>query len=555
MAIPVYVPPPSVWGVEGAPQDPAPSPPPPGTHLYPSNADILSLGKIEASEESSFIGKWWPLNQLQAGIYNTPAPKGHYILDPFVLDRASVSGIAISSDEIDERPSSVGFFAGRVWWSGIDNDKYVGTLFFSQLLDSDSKIGKCYQDADPTSDNISDLVDTDGGVIPIPEAGRILKLIPFNESLICFADNGVWAVGGEGGFVATSYFVRKITNIGVLSANSVVEAENFIFFWSDSGIYRLAPDNITGFLSPQNLSISTIQRFYNELPAIAKFRVFGIYDNTEKRIWWYYNPNPTWTGDYGGEGSYPGNYIARYTHALVFDLTLEAFAPQKFGEDGIAYVVGAAMSGSNTRQNETLNVIIGDGDNVIITPGDNVVVSSLGAVAAQQQQQVMVALLDSQAWDFGTYTGDTFLDFDIWDPKSYSSYLETGYDIQGNISSETQATWVLPAFKRTEKSYTVTSSVGAWNNQSDCRLRGKWDWTSTNSGKWSFNEVAYRLIEPYEFTDVDGTYTYNGGQEVVKTKLKVRGQGTAVQLRFESTEGKDLHIYGWELVLEGTNIA
>jgi len=528
--------------------------------LYPSNADIVFLGKVTNSPAPGQIGQYFGSDTVKAGRYTTQAPRGHYILDPWRLDRQLASGLDLEQNFITARPSAVGFYAGRAWWGGVRDDKYVGTVFFTQLLDTDDKIGKCYQENDPTAEQISDLLDTDGGFIPIPECGHILKLTAFNDVLIVFASNGIWAIGSDVGFSATSYSTRKLTNIGVISPESIVEAENFIFFWSDSGIYRLEPDNITGYLSPTNITINTIQTFYNELPSIARLQVYGVYDNTEKRVWWYYNPNPDWDGgDPGGEGGgVPGNYPTRYTHALVFDVTLEAFSPHKFSESDYNYVVAAAMSATNTRELERNAIKIGS--LVVCVGTDEVITSSPTASTAQQTQKVLVVNTEDFNISFGDYTSLTFSDFAGWTDASgaepYSSYMDTGFQINGSIKNDQQFVYVIPAFNRTEKSYVVSGGDATWQNQSACRMFSKWDWTSTSSSnKWSSAEDAYRLTEPVDFSTVDGTYNYVGGQEVVNNKLKVRGQGTSLQLRFNSQSGKDMQLLGFQYVAEQTTDA
>ena len=92
---------------------------------------------------------------------------------------------------------------------------YSGFVFFSQTIIGDDKFGSCFQEADPTSDEISDIIDTDGGTIQIPECSQILKIIPANASLLVFSDNGVWEIFGDtGGFLATEFQVSKISSNG-----------------------------------------------------------------------------------------------------------------------------------------------------------------------------------------------------------------------------------------------------------------------------------------------------------------------------------------------------
>ena len=49
---------------------------------------------------------------------------------------------------------------GRIFYA-VDS-----TVSYSQVLVSSQQAGNCYQNNDPTSETIPDLLDTDGGVIP-----------------------------------------------------------------------------------------------------------------------------------------------------------------------------------------------------------------------------------------------------------------------------------------------------------------------------------------------------------------------------------------------------
>lgn len=71
----------------------------------------------------------------------------------------------------DSRPEVNGIFAGRVWYSGIASERLGNRVYFSQVLLTDTQIGRMYQEYDPTAEEFSELIKTDGGFIEIPEMG------------------------------------------------------------------------------------------------------------------------------------------------------------------------------------------------------------------------------------------------------------------------------------------------------------------------------------------------------------------------------------------------
>lgn len=86
-----------------------------------------------------------------------------------------------------------------------------------------------------------------------------------------------------------------------------------------------------------------------------------------------------------------------------------------------------------------------------------------------------------------------------------------------------------------------------------CLLTGKWGWsTDVSTGRFSNPQQCYKIQRVFIPTDSDEPQ--NTGFEVKRTKLKVRGKGLALTLRFDSEEGKDFQILGWEIpyTMDGT---
>lgn len=271
--------------------------------VYPSNSDSWTYGRIE-DLTSADVKKFDPAVAGRSFVNNGQVARGHFIFDLYNRGtaRSTLTGLSLPMDRELGRISTIAAFAGRVFYAGIlsrviggDNrsPKFSGTVLFSQLFENKLNLVKCYQEADPTSPDINDIVDTDGGLIQIPECGYIWALRNIKESLFVFASNGVWEIlGGDNGFTATSYQVNKISNVGVYAPKSIVEVDGTIYFWATAGIHALGR-NENGVFQTINLTQQSIQTLYNAIPDASKKNARGYYDPSQNRARWLYYSSET----------------------------------------------------------------------------------------------------------------------------------------------------------------------------------------------------------------------------------------------------------------------
>lgn len=323
--------------------------------VYPSNADIIYLARMTSSRRPVQIGVY-SAGQLDSYAWgNTPAPKGHFILNAFIRARPIVFFHNGPDDWDNFRPISNAFYAGRIWYLMHD-----GRVLFSQMMktmDDVGNSGKCYQEADPTAEDINELIATDGGMITLSDVVNAKKMVALQNELLIFAENGVWSVAGSGedAFTATSQSVRKVTNAGCISADSVVVVESVCFYFSDAGIFMMQQDEISGRYQAQSISEQTVQTFYEEnIPEISKSFARGKYDSHKKKIIWLYND----TEGYDGL-TYP--YL--YNKALIFDFSIGAFYKYSFPFDLNEGV--PAISGFVDQSNSLFSIQFEDADVVI----------------------------------------------------------------------------------------------------------------------------------------------------------------------------------------------
>lgn len=399
------------------------------------------------------------------------------------------------------RPTCIEFYAGRLWFAGTPHEKLSTRIFFSQIIESDSQYGKCYQVADPTDQNISDLIDTDGGVIVIPEAANIHYLMAYSGSLLIFASNGIWAIsGGQSGyFTATSYSVRKVSDVGSTGAGAIVLAENVPMYWSTSGIYGLAQDENSGFVTPKSMTVGKIDNFYRELSYTSKQNAQAAYDDIEKRVFWLYSR--TMVTDAGYDG------------VLVLNMQFGAFTPWKLGKS-------TADGGSFTSSLFT--------------------VRDTGA----SKRIKFVGITDSLTkLSIGDTSSTSYQD---WGLTEQIAYLVTGYDTADNPQFRKHAPYITVYQNKTETGYTELSGDLVPVGESSLLMQAQWDWTDrSSSGKWGNAQQVYRHRRLYTPTGVGDTF--DNGETLVVTRNKVRGRGRALSLKYTAGTAMDSWLLGWTI--------
>jgi len=524
--------------------------------FYPSNADYI-LRDAELAYKPSLLESYT--------LGNTPAAKGHYIISAFYrgIDREARSGITgLPSDTESGRPSAVAFWQGRAFYSGIissvtDGDSkspnYTGYVFFSKTIENQEDFEKCYQEADPTSQDDPDIVDTDGGHFRIIDCGEIFKLIPFTSSLVVIADNGVWRIGttDNGVFSPTNYLIHKVSSIGALNKYSIVSTNAGIFYFSANGIEALTVDQISGELVPQNISLTTIRSYYDSIPPLNLARAKGVWNPASDTIRWLFSTDPNYDGVY---------YKNKFNTELVLDIKLQAFYPIKINSLDVTvppYIAGYITTPSHLTKQQVDNVLV-NGEQVVVN-GENVIVTS--NVKSGTNQDIKYIILKQPNNDttgnwqltFGEFNNKSMNDWAAVDSVGIDTpaYIITGSETLGEPSRKKASKYIICYFNRTEDGFTYDASGNiVLTNQSSCYLQAIWDFANhSNWGKYSTKFQAYRFNRNYTPLNVSDPFNY--GTDLIITKNKIRGNGRAISLRFESESGKQCEIVGWSIDYTG----
>lgn len=501
------------WGQSGGPADFTK----PLTHPWYAGKD--SDGNYDSAE--------W--DKVFAG--TTLTGNGHFILDFFNKVR---SGLTTETET--SRFKSVASFSGRVFYAGLTSAKNAGTILFSRLVEDEADLGKCYQQNDPTAEYLSDLVATDGGFINIPDAVNIQLLYPFRSSLFVFAENGVWQITGvDGIFSATAYGVNRVSNIGLLNPQAFVQAEGLPFWWSRFGIHTLTIDEVSGQGSEQNITISTIQSFWDRISTTAKSKVTSIYDSINKKIYWAYPDNDE-------------TIESKLNNILILDLTLSAFYPWKISDQtsNTSSVVGLSFYSGFGATELALDVITSAGDDVVTSAGDDVINTQISDFTTGDP--ALVLLVRDGATNKLTMAKFSDAGFLDWGDTDYTSFAETGYDFIGDLIVKKNAPYIAVYSRLTEQGFTGNEVDGYESiRPSSLLVSTAWDFNS-NFGS---PQEAYRFKHPI-VVDPDNLSNFNYPEDVIITRLKVRGHGRSMRIKYESTQGKDFILLGWGLV-QGRN--
>ncbi len=497
---------------------------------YPGNNKQWWVSKAATDDEELGIeeGDFLPKQLVKSFSGNNRAPRGHYLLNAFRKDRSRVSGISdIPIESIDGRPNAVAFFSGRAWYG------QGSTVYFSQILEStnSNKAGLCHQEADPTAEDISDLIDSDGGVVPIPEIDRIERLVAMANGVLVFAQNGVWFIsGGDSSFSATNIGVDKVSSIGTKAPLSIVETGDVVFWWSEIGIQAIQQaagqfGPIPGKFGNNNISEQTIQTIYNEeIPEKAKTYTKGLFDPRNNTVVWLYR---------GTDSEVTGDY--QYNRLLLYDITLQSFYPWKFGNIASGPVITGLFLDTGFSMDTTTEYIV-DNSGITVTDasGEDVFISVTGIYNRPSNIYYTVNIpgngmgvsqtIDSTCADWVSFDGTGV---------GYDSYVETGFELHEDTMRDKQITYLFTHLQRVDNS--------------SCKVTVKWDWSSAeDSNKWTEEVEAY------------SEHTMTGNKDsfyVTTSKQKVRGNGKAVQFRYGTSEiGKNFNLFGWSVAYTGNTV-
>lgn len=379
-----------------------------GTRTFPSNADNMTVGIVTNSDGDLEFDHNFIRND---NLGNTPAPRGRFILDAFAQNRDdALSCPGTASTFFPTRPEAVAFHQGRAFYTTANLQNAIGGVFYSQQLVTPDLDGDCFQAADPTAAEINDLIDTDGGFLPMPGVGQIYSLKEVGTGLAVIASNGVWYITGgdiSSGITATSIRLDKISKFGALGPNNIVEAEGSVFYFGIDGIIQLQVGDNFG-LRATNITNDSIQSFYIVIPADSRRDASAVYIAEERKIYWAYRESV--------EEVTPS--IVSKNKFLILDFDVGGFykySIQESAAQAFPEIVGLTFVKPLAEQNATVPVLELNGDIVTeldLTAVTEAIVQQTGQISQMKLATMAFSTIDqSYQVTFSTFHDRSFTDW------------------------------------------------------------------------------------------------------------------------------------------------
>jgi hypothetical protein len=481
---------------------------------------ILDAYFNEWSEYPANSEQWWnykspddyydPRRRTKVPPTNTEAPKGHYVYNAFDINREETSGISnLTNYNTTKRPGALAFYAGRVWYAGVGD-----SVWYTQVVENERQYGICYQKNDPTDENLSDLLDTDGGVIKLLGMGNAVALFAAGNNLYVFATNGIWVVSGSGaegtGFVATDFAVRRISTVPLQTVDSLLDVEGTPIWWNLEGIWTIQQSQ-TGSIEVMSLSHDTIKTFLaDDCPVENRPYIQGAYNPSERTIQWLYRSDEatTTTESYA------------YNRILEFNTSTGAFYPFKWTTKRFHSIICVTNISVETNTEEAVE----DSATNAITKND-------GLTAVVIDTEDLVEFTSSQFKYFIVNTDDDTVNILEEEDEAYKDFktieAPDGFDFESYFI--TGAMLYNKGHVGTMEYATVFCKVV---DNGSIYLQLRWDWANASAAnKWSTSQQCYTVNRT--------------NRDVSRKRLLTRGSGPAVQLKFTSQTGKPFNIIGW----------
>ena len=441
---------------------------------YPSNSDVFwQYRDVNGDFNLERVNDFW--------VGNSPAPRGHFVFNAFNIDRNSKVA-TVANKTTNARPSSVSFYAGRVWYSGVQDKEYGSKIYFSKIITSTNDVGKCHQANDPTSEVAYDIVADDGGEIVIAQAGNIKTIVTANNYLIVLADNGVWVVSGSDNspFTSTNYSVTRLSDIGVVGSSGIISVEGVPVWISTDGFYTIQIGEVSQMPQVVSVTRETIQTVFDSIPKDLLVYMKGAFNQRSKRLIWLYNDTVA-------------GYI--YNKAIVLDRTSGAF--YKYSFVGVPDVIGIVSVNGLDEEGRTGFVF------KIVTGGP-----IGGSIGSPSNGITYSQFVDTNHTDWAS---------SIYGPTTFVSTFTTGYRVRGELLKKFQSNYLMVL---------TGDEVGG-----HCLVQGIWDYSNTTgNGRYTSSQDVYRP---------DSTYNYH------RAKVKIRGNGYSLQFKFTSLGNSPFSIIGW----------
>jgi hypothetical protein len=267
-----------------------------------------------------------------------------------------------------------------------------------------------------------------------------------------------------------------------------------------------------GGLKIESLTDNTIFDFYAEIPITCKKQARGFFNLVTREAQWLFR------------STVPGTIeeIYEYDRILNFNSRTGALYPWTISPSPVkihSIVVPESIGGSLAKH----EVIDNAGNNIVTDSGDNVVSflieqNTIAVPAFKYFSSVSSG--GSHQFTIVEERSDSYVDFKSHDGVGvdYTSYFITGFKIRGQAQKKFQTNWL----------YVYVDQIPSQYN-----LQAIWNFANTgDSGDFS-SQARQTVVN----TNIKYDVHFN--------RLKIRGEGVALQFKVFSEPGQPFSIIGW----------
>lgn len=430
-------------------------------------------------------------------------------------------------------------FAGRVFLGGIEGqvditlsssiEDYgnqfaallVSELFPKTLENETNTILKCLQSQSPLDIDGNAVALSDGTLLKIDNAAKLLAASAYGPNIYVVATNGVWIITGTEDFFALDrIIIKKLIDDTCSSKSPIASTEHGVFVISDTDIYQINPSDQEG--AVKKLVENNIYSLYNKLTLEQKQQSWIEYDKKYKRLLVFYpDTTDTSSSKYGREGA--------STHYLIYNIETQSwFSEQDISEGDWKILSFVSMPATNyfeltdtryTLYKQLSVVVLGRrlGSYTEITLG----IMEGKNYCADYFGTDFVAPFESYIETYNTFGEDMGLNESKTVAKMYVNMIrqETGdadadgyYEFPGSV-------YLWKRWKFADHEYAGPLYSSAYNTVGDV---------------WEDNPKQIYFSNKY------GSAVVGGGKppfEVITAKLKVRGRGAVLSFKFGNKFG------------------
>jgi hypothetical protein len=280
-----------------------------------------------------------------------------------------------------------------------------------------------------------------------------------------------------------------------------------------------------------------------------------IYDPNNNRLYWFVNDDAIYGDDAVTQLAYeksrnPIGQFLHGVHAFVIDLdvggwqqwTLPHADGPHVGVSDFNFFTGTV---ADIEETVTVNGVEVQADGVEVT-------SAVIGDFVEQEYLHLFLQTEATTSDLARYAVGIFehtfnpADFDSTIDAEVLSHPFT-FD---NLSNKKKLHFLDTAMTRVE-SGVVDTSTGEDINPGSLLATFGWDWFTPGESTHPKANFTSQLYHPHRWLQS----LNNGGdpkKTVVHEKHKIRGRGTAVQVKLTNPDGKDFHLNGWQITVAGS---